>query len=247
MIYSVLRLTKSDGITFDNDAKSCFDRIVQRLGLSPEVMELFIATLSKVEYIAKTFYGLSTLPYRSTSSHGIHGPGQGGRASPAIWTAISCRLLQCMRENSICANILSPNGHQIHQVSSGFVDDITHWCIAMEDTICAAGSGEQLLMEQMLDTAQLWEQLLYITGGKLELSKYFYYPIIWLRFNSNISCATASLSDTLWPAPRPCRSVLKMWVVARLPKPFRNAERYCRYITPSTFQLHMVLVKSTLD
>jgi hypothetical protein len=34
-------------------------------------------------------------------------------------------------------------------------------------------------MEQMQDTAQLWEQLLYIPGGKLELSKCFYYPIIW--------------------------------------------------------------------
>jgi hypothetical protein len=61
MTYSVLRLARSDGITFDNDAKSCFDRIVlaaaslvlQRLGLSREVMELFIEALSKVEYFAK--------------------------------------------------------------------------------------------------------------------------------------------------------------------------------------------------
>ena len=28
-------------------------------------------------------------------------------------------------------------------------------------------------------TAQRWEQLLHATGGKLELQKCFYYPIIW--------------------------------------------------------------------
>jgi hypothetical protein len=64
MIYLVLRLTRFDGITFDNDAKFCFDRIVlaaaslivQRLGMSKDVMELFIDTLSKVEYFAKTYY-----------------------------------------------------------------------------------------------------------------------------------------------------------------------------------------------
>jgi Reverse transcriptase (RNA-dependent DNA polymerase) len=185
MIYSILRLTKSDGITFDNDAKSCFDRIVlpaasiiaQRLGLSKEVIELFITTLSEVEYYAKTYYRLSTMPYKSTPSHGIHGPGQGGRASPAIWTAISCFLLQCMRENSLGANIVSPHGDQFIQVSSGFVYDITHWCIHMDSGHSAADLVEQYLMRHMQDTAQLWEQLLYLTGGKLELSKCVYYPI----------------------------------------------------------------------
>jgi hypothetical protein len=161
MTYSVLRLAKSDGITFDNDAKSCFDRIVlaaaslvlQRLGLSREVMELFIETLSKVEYFAKTYYGLSTMPYKETNAHGIHGPGQGGRASPAIWTAISCILLQCMRENSVGANITSPQGHQLQQVSSGFVDDITHWCIMMDNQNSLGESNEQTLMHHIEEMA----------------------------------------------------------------------------------------------
>jgi hypothetical protein len=187
MIYSVLRMTRFDGITFDNDAKSCFDRIVlaaaslivQRLGLSKDVMELFIDTLSEVEYFAKTYYGLSTMPYKDSNAHGIHGPGQGGRASPAIWTAISCFLLQCMRENSVGANILSPLGRHIRQVSSGFVDDITHWCITMEPDNSIGQATEQILSQQMQHMAQLWEQLLHLTGGKLELSKCFYYPIMW--------------------------------------------------------------------
>ena len=28
-------------------------------------------------------------------------------------------------------------------------------------------------------TAQWWEQLLHATGGKLQLTKCFYYPMIW--------------------------------------------------------------------
>jgi Reverse transcriptase (RNA-dependent DNA polymerase) len=187
MWYSVLRLARSDGITFNNDAKSCFDRIVlsaaslvlQRLGLSGEVMELFIKTLSKVGYFAKTYYGLSTMPYKETKAHGIHGPGQGGRASPAI----SCILLQCMRENSVGANITSPQGHQQQQVSSGFVDDITHWCIMMNNQNSLDESTEQTLMHHMQEMAQLWEQFLKFTGEKIELSKFFYYPIVW-KFDS---------------------------------------------------------------
>jgi hypothetical protein len=34
-------------------------------------------------------------------------------------------------------------------------------------------------MHHMQEMAQLWEQLLNLTGGKLELSKCFYYPIVW--------------------------------------------------------------------
>jgi ribonuclease HI len=187
LVYSILRLSKSNGSTFDNDAKSCYDRIVmlgaslmaQRIGMHPGVIELFMKMLNEVNYHAKTIYGVSELSYKSSPEYGIHGPGQGGRASPSVWTVISCLILSCMEEKAIGAKLMSPNGKiRVSQLSSGFVDDITHWNIDMERSL-ASGDNSAIINEETTVAAQWWEELLYTTGGKLELTKCFYYQIIW--------------------------------------------------------------------
>jgi hypothetical protein len=192
MVYSILRLSRSNGSTFDNDAKSCYDRIVmlgaslmaQRIGMDTEVLELFLKMLEEVKYHAKTIYGVSKLSYQSSDTYGIHGPGQGGRASPSVWTVISCLILSCMKEKAIGANIISPNRQfTVHQVASGFVDDITHWNIDMTRSL-STGDDNQIISDETKQAAQWWEELLCTTGGKLELSKCFYYPIIW-EFDCN--------------------------------------------------------------
>jgi hypothetical protein len=160
-------MSQTDCITFDNDAKSCFDHIVmvcasliaQQYGMSNLVIELVIQTLSQIKYFAKTYYGITNIPYQNTAEQGVHGPGQGGRASPAIWTIISCFLPQCMRENSMGVALVSPYGRQLHQVSTGFVDDITHWCCNMTQI----DQSQEFLTKAMTHSAQLWEQLLHIT------------------------------------------------------------------------------------
>ena len=61
---------------------------------------------------------------------------------------------------------------------TGFVDDTTHWV----NNFPRAIQGNYPTVEMYRDTqqtAQWWEQLLHSTGGKLELTKCFYYPIIW--------------------------------------------------------------------
>jgi hypothetical protein len=187
LVYSILRLSKSNGSTFDNDAKSCYDRIVmlgaslmaQRIGMDKEVVELFLTMLEEVKYHAKTVYGISELSYQSSSDYGIHGPGQGGRASPSVWTVISCLILSCMKEKAIGARLTSPNKTiNVSQVASGFVDDITHWNIDMVRSLSTGDTGD-MINNETTQAAQWWEELLCTTGGKLELSKCFYYPIIW--------------------------------------------------------------------
>jgi hypothetical protein len=51
----------------------------------------------------------------------------------------------------------------------------------------------------MTHSAQLWEQLLHITGGKLELSKCFYYPIFWKfdRDGSPYLCSPTEIARTI--------------------------------------------------
>ena len=179
-------MSQINGSSFDNDAKSCFDRIVmplaslcsQQLGMPIQACELFLKTLSSMKYHVKTKHGISDGYYQTTNSHTIHGPGQGGRGSPAIWVAISSVLMHCMEEYTNGAAIASPVEweHNLRFWITGFVDDITHWCINRHR------QNETELCEDLQHAAQWWEQLLHASGGKLELSKCFFYIIQW-EFN----------------------------------------------------------------
>jgi hypothetical protein len=200
LTYSILRLSKSHGATFDNDAKSCYDRIVmllaslasQRLGMPPRACELFLETLNQTKYHAKTSHGISSLHYATNPESTIHGPGQGGRASPAIWTMLSCLILSFMPEVSAGSSLTNPTTSiSVHQTSSGFVDDITHWNIDILKSLTQPQTPQEIIAETT-NTAQWWESLLHSTGGKLELTKCFYYIIYWTFDNEG----TPSLMDT---------------------------------------------------
>ena len=56
---------------------------------------------------------------------------------------------------------------------TGFVDDVTHWCSSSN------AQSEENAIDELQKTAQWWEQLLHATGGKLELSKCFFYILQW--------------------------------------------------------------------
>jgi hypothetical protein len=62
-----MRLTRTDGGTFDNDAKACYDRITpsmtsvcaQRLGMKQVNVGLHARTLEQAKYCLKTSLGTS--------------------------------------------------------------------------------------------------------------------------------------------------------------------------------------------
>jgi ribonuclease HI len=187
-IYSILRMARYNGATFDNDAKSCYDRIVmlvaslasQRAGMTKAACELFLSTLDKVQYHIKTNLGISEESYSTTEDRTVHGPGQGGRGSPGIWVTISCLIMECLQEKSNGIEISGPEGDEIERIfSSGFVDDVTLWTGNMMRSLQGNESAQGVL-EEMETAAQWWEQLLFTTGGKLELSKCFFYLIYWV-------------------------------------------------------------------
>jgi hypothetical protein len=159
----------------------------QRLGMPPKACELFQAILDQTQYYAKTAHGTSHLSYGTTPYHMIHGPGQGGRASPSIWTVLSCLILSCMPERSNGITLSDPtNTNSIHQTSSGFVDDITHWNINIAQSLHHPPSVSTITSDTQR-MAQWWENLLFSTGGKLELTKCFYYIIYWTFNNKGVA------------------------------------------------------------
>jgi hypothetical protein len=185
LVYSTWRLAKISGTSFDNDAKSCFDRIVmplasiasQQVGMPKRMCKLFLNTLSKMKYHVKTSVGISAESYSTTSEYTIHGPGQGGRGSPCIWLVMSSLIMKAMKsEQSRGAQLTDP--HQLintTQHMTGFVDDITHWYSTMDPSVTTIE-----IEQNTTYTAQLWSHLLSSTGGKLELQKCFSYFVSWI-------------------------------------------------------------------
>lgn len=185
LVYSVWRLAKINGTSFDNDAKSCFDRIVmplasiasQQVGMTKRACNLFLNTLQQMQYHIKTTAGTSEASYSTTENYTIHGPGQGGRGSPSVWLVVSSLIMKTMKSEQAKGSYLTnpQRSMETTQLMTGFVDDITHWYSSMDPL-----ESTQQIERQMTYTAQLWTHLLSTTGGKLELPKCFSYLVSWL-------------------------------------------------------------------
>jgi hypothetical protein len=217
--YSIGRLSVTNYASVDNDAKSCFDRIVmlfaslvsQRLGMDEKACALFLKTLDSAKYQVKTRNGVSEGFYCSTEEKKIHGPGQGGRGSPAIWAIICCLIMECMPEGSTGIELIDPRLLAIIKYyTSGFVDDVTLWIGNLRRSLLQ-GETPEMLLQETTAAFQWWEQLLHATGGKLELTKCFYYLIYWVFDDDGIprmmrpdelpSQVTITDSETQQPIP----------------------------------------------
>lgn len=198
--YGIHRLSQTNGASFDNDAQSCFDRIVmnvasacsQQLGMPKSACNLFLNTLNNMKYFVKTANGVSTKYYTSSKQKTMHGPGQGGRGSPAVWVIISSLMMKCINQTAIGSTFINPfnNTENYKQRITGFVDDITHWCA--DNTLTSSE-----ILDEMQKTAQKWEQLLTATGGKLELTKCFFYLITWIFDKEGVASINTNITPSI--------------------------------------------------
>jgi hypothetical protein len=184
MKYNYSKLTRTPLITVDNDAKSCFDRILcnvamlvsQYYGITRNMCSLQASTLENTVYKIRTALGESTRNYQHSTNNPIHGTGQGSCASPAIWLLISSFIMDILQDNASgmqMVDIQKKYEMVIHWIE-GFVDDnsiFTNLEFGCEDL-------RQLIQKATKD-AQMWEGLLSATGGELQLSKCFYYLLSW--------------------------------------------------------------------
>jgi hypothetical protein len=90
LTYLYTRLTKTGLGTFDNDAKSCYDRIIAPIALTasralgmPEVAcSIHGQTLDKMKHYIKTAHGTSVSYYSNDHEGPLFGSGQGSGGSP---------------------------------------------------------------------------------------------------------------------------------------------------------------------
>jgi hypothetical protein len=91
-------------INFDNDATSCYDRIIpalvsligQKFGLHRNMVFVHATMLEETKYKLKTSMGVSDEFYKNCQAFPIYGTGQGSGNSPVIWCIVSSVLFSLM-------------------------------------------------------------------------------------------------------------------------------------------------------
>jgi hypothetical protein len=183
MKYLYARLTRTALGTIDNDAKSCFDRIICNLammtsmyyGIPVNFCQLQAATLKQSIFRLRTALGDSTQTYKHTLDTPIHGTGQGSCASPALWLLISSLLMDLLERKAKGMTMIDVNNTQeIKRWIEGFIDDTS-----LFTNIDFISQCSKTLINHLQQDGCEWASLLEASGGKLELIKFFYYMLTW--------------------------------------------------------------------
>jgi hypothetical protein len=175
--------TQKSLINFDNDAASCYNRIIPalasligwKLGMHRNVIFVHAKTLAETKYKLKTSMGVSDEFYANCEIFPIYGTGQGSGNSPAIWCIISSVLFACHEENGHGAYFCTPDKQMPVSLSMvGFVDDSTR---QVNEFALNTQPTPKFLRQVMKLDAQLWSDLLWLSGGLLELGKCSFHQI----------------------------------------------------------------------
>jgi Reverse transcriptase (RNA-dependent DNA polymerase) len=186
MKYLYACLTRTGLATMDNDAKSCYDRIIcnlamiisQYFGVSSKAASMQAQTLQEMCFRLRTAIGDSQSFYKHSDTTPIHGTGQGSCASPAIWLLTSSLLMDCLAQIAGGMTLKDVFGSlTIQQWIDGFVDDTSLFANLLR--IICDSNDIRLITEQLQKDMIAWKELLEASGGKLELTKCFYYILTW--------------------------------------------------------------------
>ena len=150
-----------------------------KIAVHKKIIYVHTTTLEEAKYKLKKLSTALNISYQHCGKFPIYGTGQGSGNSPMIWCYISRILFDCHNQQAHGIILLSLNRDTTVSFSIiNFVDDLT--CITRgkhNETI------EQLLVQAKVD-AQLWHNLLWSSGDKLELQKCNFH-IIFHNFDNN--------------------------------------------------------------
>ena len=175
--YDIAYTSRRTLFNFDNDATSCYDRIIvslaslinRRFGLHRKITMVHASTLQQARFHLRTQLGYSEKYYSHSIQFPIYGSGQGSGNSPCIWLFISSTLCDVHQTISHGATFTSPDGEDTVKITMvGFVDDSTGTCNDFQPQTQASTAD---IAKRMQQDAQAWNDLLWCSGGKLELSK----------------------------------------------------------------------------
>jgi hypothetical protein len=173
MTHEICRLQKMNGAIMYNDAKACFDRIIENIsnitcmreGLSPKIASLHAQTLQGIRYHIKTQHGCDEAFNRHMHPDPFLGSGQGTGDSMARWGFLSDALIRAYNKQARSSKLTSPISNLVMQTNiQAFIDD-SHGLILQDS------NNPEQLDDLIQHNMQTWESLLHAIGGKLEINK----------------------------------------------------------------------------
>jgi hypothetical protein len=204
--YETMRLQRLTGAVMYNDAKACYDRIIENLsnisllreGLPIEIARLHAQTFQLIKYHIKHRLGIGEKTHSHNDPASISGMGQGSTDASTRWSFLSDALIRAFNDDATDATIHSLLSKlKINNKIAGFVDDTATMLIQHPDMAI-------FLFLILQKDAQHWEKLLYVSGGKLEIPKckfaffkwtFNYLGIATLQPNNNQHIQVTSSED----------------------------------------------------
>jgi hypothetical protein len=172
LTYKTIRLQKLYGAVLYNDAKACYDQIIENLSnltllreeLPLQIAQLHSQTYQSIEYNIKHRLGIGTKSNSHNFPLPVYGVGQVATDSPARWGFVCNHLINIYKNLASDATIESPDSliHTNIKIA-GFVDDTATLMIQKYHNLYIIIQAEQ--------NTQVWEVLLYTSGGKLAIPK----------------------------------------------------------------------------
>jgi hypothetical protein len=199
----IIGLQKLKGAILYNDAAACFDRIIENIsnatlvreGLNQKIARLHSQTLTTCNYHLKTKNGISKQSTGHMRPEPFLGSGQGAADSMPRWAMLSDLLIRIYIKQARTRGINSPFTKKLlSSIIKAYVDD-TH------ATMIGATLAEVISMVRF--NATLWERILYIIGGKMEITKCKFVIFDWivddsgtLILNNNKSTDNIKIKDS---------------------------------------------------
>jgi hypothetical protein len=116
--------------------------------------------------------------YQDTIDTPLHGSGQGSGSASTLWLFISSIIMTIYQD--LAAGMQMTNSditENLQQWIDGYVDDTSIFTSINEQE--QVPTAQTIALQLVQQDACIWEQLLAATGGKLELTKCFYYILLW--------------------------------------------------------------------
>ena len=180
-------LTKTAMGQFKSDAASCFDRIVMLFaildfittGAPLAAATMWLKTLSHGVHSVKTGFGLTKGSYSSSTEHPLVRPGQGSKGGPAACSMITSPLLKVMDKLATGISFTEPL-QQLQYATKAlmFIDDNTNYSNHFLSWLHKPPTTTTL-RDTLEHDAQIWERLLWTSGGLLKLPKCLFYLMHW--------------------------------------------------------------------
>ena len=196
--YDISTVTRQTLFHFDNDATSCYDRIIvslasiinRKYGLHWKVVAVHATTLEQACFHLRTTTGISERFYTQSIHFPIYRSGQGSSNSPGIWLFISSTICNIHQQHSYGASFSTPDGDETVRIAMvGFVDDSTGTYNNFQPQ---REKDLETMTSRMQSDAQMWNNLLWCKGGKLKLTKCSFHA---LRFEFKPNGTPISILD----------------------------------------------------